>query len=336
MATMDVFEADGFSALEMTAALNKQDFLPTLLGDMGLFDPQPIRTEKFAIEEQDEALALIQSSPRGAPLDRSHRQRRNFRDFRTVRLAEGDRITADEVQGIREFGQENELMQVQREVARRQMKLRRKVELTWENMRLGAVQGIVTDADGSTILNFFSEFGVTQPSEINFALGTASTDVQGKCAQVVRQMQKAAKGAWSTSTRVIGLASDGFFDQLVSHDNVREAYKYQQSQQLREQTAFQMLDFGGIRFINYRGTDDGSTVAIGANKCKFFPQDAPGAFEVALSPAETFEFVNTPGQPFYTMLVPDRDRDMYVDVEVYSYPMFYPTRPKMLQRARAS
>jgi hypothetical protein len=331
---MDVFEADGFSSIEMTAALNKQDYLPSFLGDMGLFRVRRIRTEKFAIEEKDGQLSLIQSSPRGAPIDQSQRPRRNYRDFRTVRLAQGDRITADEVQGIRAFGEETELMQVQREVAERQMALRRDLELTWEHMRLGAIMGIVTDADGSTIYDFFSEFNVSQPSEINFALSTNSTEVQAKCAQVVRAMQKNAKGAWGPGAYVGAVVGDNFFDSLVTHPEVRDAYKQQQSQQLRANLAYQELQFGGIRFVNYRGTDDGSTVSIGTDKAKFFPVNAPGAFEVAFSPGEAFDFANTPGQDFYTMLVPDRDRNMYVDVEAYSYPMFYPTRPAMLQRAK--
>jgi len=158
--------------------------------------------------------------------------------------------------------------------------------------------------------------------------------VQKKCAQVVRAMQRAAKGAWTPQTRVIGLAGDNFFDDLVTHPETKEAFKYQQSVQLRENIAYAQFDFGGIRFVNYRGTDDNSTVAVGADKCKFFPQNAPGMFEVAFSPAESFDFVNTPGQPFYTWIVRDSDRNMWAQPEVYSYPMFYPTRPLMLQRAR--
>ncbi|WP_435102352.1 major capsid protein [Arhodomonas sp. AD133] len=334
MAQMDVFESDAFSALEMTAAINKQDYQPSMLGDMNLFEVKRIRTEKFEIEERDGKLALVQSSPRGAPLEQAQHERRKVRDFRTVRVAKGDTIMADEIQGIRAFGTESELMQVQAEVARRQMALRRDIELTWEHMRLGAVQGIVTDADGSVLYNFFDEFGVSQPAEINFALGTGTTDIQAKCAEVVRAMQKGAKGAWTPQTQIVGLAGDSFFDNLVTHKETKEAFKYQQSAQLRQNIAYQTFDFGGIHFVNYRGTDDGSTVAIGEDDCKFFPRNAPGAFEVAFSPAESFDFVNTPGQDFYAWVVQDEKRNMWVQPEVYSYPMFYPTRPLMLQRAR--
>lgn len=339
MTTMDIFKGDGFNAMSMTAAINSQDHVPTFLESLGLFEPKPIRTTTFSIESVAGVLALIQSSERGSPVSQKKRELRNLRNFNTVRLARGDRVNADEIQGIRQFGSETELMQVMGEVARRQMSLRNDLRLTWENMRLGAIQGIVTDADDTEIYNFFTEFGVSQPSEIDFDLDNASPAsgaVRKKCTQVTRAMMQAAKGAWiAGQTRVVGICGDNFWDDLTAHPEVRETYlNTQQAATLREGVAFERVHYGGIDFYNYRGTDDGSTVAVGADKCKFFPQNAPGAFEVAFSPAEKFEFVNTPGLPFYSWLVWDRDRDMWVDVEVASYPMFYCTRPLMLQRAK--
>lgn len=68
---------------------------------------------------------------------------------------------------------------------------------------------------------------------------------------------------------------------------------------------------------------------------KFFPVGAPGVFQVAYSPAETFDYVNTPGLPVYGMTIPDRDRNAWVRVEQYSYPLHICTRPEMLLRAKS-
>ena len=161
MANMDVFKGDGFSMLSMTAAINAQEFLPSFLGDLGLFTPKPIKTEKFEIESKNGVLKLIQSDQRGAPMGQKEREKREVRDFRTVRLARQDTIQASEIQNIRAFGSESELMQVEAEVATRQKSLMDDLMLTWEHHRLGAIQGIVTDADDTVIYNFFNEFGVT-------------------------------------------------------------------------------------------------------------------------------------------------------------------------------
>lgn len=336
MASMDVFSGRAFHMHELTAALNRTPHLPTFLGDQNIFEPKPVRTIQVSIEQKAGTLSLIQTSERGAPLQQGDRETRDIRDFRTVRIAKGDTLHAYEIEGIRAFGSESELQQVQTEVAARMINLNNDVELTMENMRLGGIQGIVLDANGATIRNWFTEWGIAQPAEIDFELDVATTDVRAKCNAVVRAMTRASAGAWITGrTEVHALVGDNFFDNLTGHDMVRDTWLNQQAAaELRQGNAFSSFSFGGIVWHNYRGTDDGSTVAVGAEVAKFYPVNAPGVFQVAQSPGETFDFVNTPGQRVYAMLVPDRERNAWVKPEVYAYPLFICTRPGMLQRAK--
>jgi hypothetical protein len=342
MAAIDIFNNNAFSMTSITEALNNVPFQPTRLGDLNIFLPKPVRTTSVSVEEKNGTLSLISTSPRGAPLDEKARDKRKIRDFRTVRIAKHDRLTADEIQGIRAFGSESELMQVVDEVNIRMngpSGLMRDVELTWENMRLGAVQGIVVDADGTTVINdWFDEFGINQAAEINFDLTAASPAdgaVRKKCTQVVRQMMKAASGAWIPGrTQVHALCGDAYWDDLTANAEVRQTYlNTQQAVELRGGLAYESFSYGGIVWENYRGTDDGSAVAIHTDKAKFFPVNS-NAFQVAWSPAETFDYVNTPGQSVYGMVLPDDKRNAFVDLEVYSYPLFMCVRPAMLQRAK--
>lgn len=334
MATMDVFTGDAFSSIELTTALERVPFQPSWLGSLNIFEPRPVRTETVAVERRGNQLALVQTSQRGAPLPQATTQARDIRDFRTVRVAKGDRINASEIQNIRQFGSESELQQVQSEVMRRMIKVRRDVELTHENMRLGAVSGVVLDADGSTIRNWFSEFGITPPTEDSWGLDSPNTDVRAKCHQLARQMARASEGAFTASSRIIALAGDNYFDKLTGNKQVRETYlNWQAAADLRGNAAFGEFEYGGIRWVNYRGTDDGA-VGVSPNSVRFFPVGAPGVFEVAQSPGESFEWVNTPGRDMYAVIVPDRDRNMFVDVEVYSYPLHICTRPQMLLRGK--
>lgn len=342
MAAIDIFKSDAFSAMSITSALNNLPFQPTFLRDLNLFVPRPVRTTTVAVEERNGALALIQTSPRGAELDVRANDKRKFRDFRTTRIAKSDTVRADEIQNIRAFGSETELMQVVDEVNRRMngpTGLMRDVELTWENMALGAIQGVVTDADASTLIDFYSEFGISAATEIDFDLDNASPAsgaVRKKCTQVVRQMQKAAVGGWIPGrTYVMALCGDAFWDDLTAHAEVRQTYlNTQEARDLRAGLAYETFNYGGITWVNYRGTDDGSTVAVGTDKAKFFPVNGNGVFEVAYSPAETFDYVNTPGLPVYGMVLPDEKRNAFVDLEVYSYPLFMCTRPAMLQSGK--
>ena len=119
MALMDVFKADAFSIMSLLAAIKNVDYKPSFLGSLGLFQDAPQRTRTVAIESDDETLALISTSQVGAPPSQLSATKRKVRNFSTVRLAKASTIKAEELQGIRAFGSESEMQQVQAEVARR-------------------------------------------------------------------------------------------------------------------------------------------------------------------------------------------------------------------------
>lgn len=331
---LDIFNDDAFSVVELTDALERIPFVPQLLGQLNVFTPEPIATTAFAIESRGDTLSLVPTTPRGAPLPQSAYDPRNVRWFGTHRLAKGDRLNASELQNMRGFGT-NALASVQAEVMRRQLKIRRDIDLTLERHRVGAVQGIVLDADGGVLNNWFTEWGITQPAEIDFELDDATTDVRGKIRQVKRQMQVAAEGAWSPGTSVGALTGDAFFDALVNHANIKETRLQNERAPLLENIqGYSSIEIEGVTFINYRGTDDGSSISIGTDVAKFFPIGANGVFKWIQGPGETFDTVNQPGRPFFAMVIPDEKRNAFVEIEGYSYPAMVCTRPKMLQRAK--
>lgn len=334
MAHMDIFNSDPFQLVSMTHAINQIPYMPTFLGEQNLFRAIPVQTEIITIEKVAGKQAMIQTSERGAPLAQVTRNRRNLRSLRTVRLALGDTVTAAEVQGWREFGTESTLMTVQAEVARRLAALRRNFDLTHEHMRMAAIQGFLTDADGSVLYSYFDEFGVSQANELDFELDDDTTDVRTKCTSVIRAMILASAGSMTMGAQVHAICGDTFFDDLVNHPAVRATYMgWQAAQELRGEMPEQ-FPFGGIVFHRYRGTDDGSTIAVSAEKAFFYPVGALDVFQVAYAPMESFEYVNTPGQPFYALTVRDTDRNMYVKIEGYSYPLYICALPEVLQRAK--
>jgi len=339
MAILDVFNNDAFSMTSMLDTVDQMDYQPSALGAMGIFTPNPVRTETVAIESRDGVLGLIQTSQRGAPIDQRLTEKRKIRDFRTSRIAKGDRILASELAFLRGHGEEQQVTMAQQEVARRlrgAAGIMSDIELTFEHQRLGAVQGIVPDADGTDIYNWFDEFNVTAATEIAFNFAAqADGDFRKACTVLIRDMKRAAKGAWATGTRVHALCGDNFWDELVALAEVRQTYLNRaDSQYVEGGGAFESITYGGIVWENYQGTDDNSTVAIGTDLVKFFPVNAPGAFLEVFSPGEQFEHIGQLGQRAYPMIVRDEKRDMFVDVEAYSYPLLICTRPAMLQSGR--
>ncbi len=116
-------------------------------------------------------------------------------------------------------------------------RMRAKHAQTREYMEINALRGIVKDGAGLTLYDYFDEFGLEQIS-VDFALGTAGTNVQAKCRDVLRNVEAELKG--ETMSVVLVLVSPGFFDKLIGHSKVEEAYKYYSTtgrQPLREDTA---------------------------------------------------------------------------------------------------
>ncbi len=151
-------------------------------------------------------------------------------------------------------------------------------------------------------------------------------------------MQRAGKGVWTPSTKVGCLVGDEFFDLLVNHAQIKETkVGTERAPTLENIEGYSSIEIEGIVFINYRGTDDGTTIAIGSEKARFFPIGARNAFQVGWAPASEFKpYLNKRGQEFYGLLLSDTSgRDEWDRVEMYSYPLFICTRPEMLLRAKA-
>lgn len=339
MAGMDIFADNAFGLVEMSAAIEEIEYRPEWLGTLPMWTRKAIRTETVAIEKRGDTLKLVPTTPRGAPLPQNTPKGRDIRPFRTSRIAKGDRITASEIANIRQFGTESEFVQVQAEVADRMTDIRTDMELTHEHMRLGAIQGIVLDADGSVIYNWFTEWQIAQPAVQTFNFATLiNGTLRTKLTQVIRAMTKAGKGLITAQTQFYAMAGDDFYDALIASPEVRATYLgWSAAADLRGAgLPYEEFPFGGFNWVNYRGTDDGSTVAIASNEVKFFPVNAPGLFLRVQGPGEFFDTINQPGQDYFAMTIPDKDRNAFVDVELYSYPLYAVTRPQVLQRGRLS
>ncbi|WP_375261849.1 major capsid protein [Palleronia sp.] len=336
----DVFTQNHWGAVEFDEnVVRSTEFKPQLLGGLNLFEPIYSRSSSIAIASKDGALSLIPTSELGAPLEELIPKGAKVRVFHPHRLAKGSTIMASELAGVLALPFEDQLVEIADEVTDRTGLIMDDLELTWEHMRFGAIQGVVYDADGTTVLhNWYTEWGITQPAEINFALSVAGTDVRAKCREVGRKMRDAAKGAWTPGTRIGALVGDTFYDSLLNHPQIKETYLgTERAVSLEGVEGYSAIDIENITFINYRGTDDKSKIAVPTDKAKFFPIGARGVFKVGFGPAQEFKpYLNRRAREYYGMILADPSgREAWDRVEVYSYPLFICTRPGMLQRGTA-
>jgi hypothetical protein len=294
---LNVFSQDAFSAIALTDGIQRNPYQPMGLGNLDLFTPEPIRTTALAIEERTGVLKLIPLSSRGAEGTQRTTEKRKMRYFEVPRLMHDDTVYASEIQNIREFqeGPQNVsvLMQLEREVARRlsgPTGLLASVEYTKEYMRLAAIQGLMVDPkDGSTLYNWFDEFQITQAAETAFNLSAGTPNsLRPIINGIVRVMARKAQGAFTPQTKVYALCGDSFYDQFTNHpDVIRTFLNFQDARDIRnggQGAAFSEFEFSGVQWVNYRGSDDNTSVKIADASCKFFPVGAPGIFKEAMAP----------------------------------------------------
>lgn len=339
MAHIDVFRANmagAFSMSTLTTLLLDMPHVPSRLGDMGLFTAQGIRTTTAAIERQNATLRLVPVTPRGGVATQNDRDPRKLVQIPSVRIAIEDHITADEIQNIRALGSESDLMSLQDEVNRRNLRMSRSIEATLEWQRVGAINGLILDADGSTILDLHAEFGGTAQTEVDLDLDNASPTpgaLRTAISGIIRTIEDELGGL--SYDFIHGMCSSEFFDALVAHPDYREQYKgTPAAQQLGTRTARRTTEFGGVTWEEYRGTV-GGTRYVPANKAKVFPVGVDGMFQTFYSPAEWWETVNTVGLPRYAKLFTDPvDPNSKVTARVQAHPITLCTRPRALVPVR--
>ncbi|MBF0171413.1 MAG: major capsid protein, partial [Nitrospinae bacterium] len=140
------FSQDSFGAVALTAAIN---LLPNRYGrveEMGLMPARPVRLRNIAIEERNGVLSLLPTAVVGSPGTVGTRGKRKIRSFVIPHIPHDDVVLPEEVQGIRAFGSEGELAALA-DVMALHLQSMREHAITLEHLRMGALKGVILDAD---------------------------------------------------------------------------------------------------------------------------------------------------------------------------------------------
>jgi hypothetical protein len=330
------FESSAFDMTSLTSAIN---LLPNMYGrleELKLFPQKSVRTRSICVEERNGVLGLLPTKNLNSEATFAGSEKRKVRSFEIPHIPHDDVVLPEEVQGIRAFGSETELQAMAGIVADHLQAMRNRHAITLEHLRMGALKGYVLDADGSTLVDLYSAFGIT-PKVVSFALGTATTDVKKKCLEVVRHVEDNLRGEYMSGIRC--LVSADFFDALTSHKNVKEAYERWQDGAAFRDDMRSGFTFGGITFEEYRGQATDPTGAVrkfiaeGEGHC--FPTGTSESFVTYFAPASFNETVNTMGLPLYAKQCP-RKFERGIDLHTQSNPLPMCLRPAILVKVTAA
>ena len=336
--TRNPFDVGGYSLAEMTQAINILPNLYTRLGQIGLFRFEGVSQRAIVIEQREGLLSLLPSVPLGAPATVGNREARSMRSFALPWIPHDDVILPADVQGMPALGLSDAADTLVEVMNRKLTLMRRKHAQTREYMEMNALRGIVKDGAGTTLYDYFTEFGITQIS-VDFVFGTAGTNIQTKVRTTLRAIEDNLMG--ETMTTAHALVSSEFFDKLISHPKTEDAYKFFSAtggQPLREDMR-RAFPFAGILFEEYNGSvtlsNGTSERLIPSGEGIAFPMGTFDTFTTYGGPANLLETANTVGLPLYARQMIDA-KGRWIDLMTESSILPVNKRPRLAIRIHTS
>ena len=311
MADMTVDEfMERFDAVELTDIVTHVPDVPSLLSPF--FSSEGMRTTVARIEVEKQGLQLVPDTkrnyegPNAAPEDRHKGVY-----IEAAHLVQTDFVLPQDLQDVRPYGKDG-LTTVDEVVTRKLARMRRNIAATLEWHRVGAVKGLVLDADGSTVLyDIFDLFGVEKnpEEEVPFptASGGATDELSAYFDDLTDRIELGLGGnSYGSINAIVG---KDFWTKLTTNPRVFDAYM----SWTQRQTAFgqhakdQPFHFGGINWYRYNKSVAGK-VLVEADAAHVFPS-GDGILKHYYAPAMYLDTVNTVGQAYYSRAVPNDMRE---------------------------
>lgn len=344
---LEIFTNNAFGVTSLTLALNQLPYIPGLIGRLNLFEEKRLSTTTTVIEVRGERLALVPERPRGAPPTPDVHEGSALIPVAIPHFPVRTSLYADAVQNVRAFGTEDQLQTVVGVVNEREAGLGRRLDLTLEYLRLGAVKGIVTTAadrvTGAPLQQYdlFQAFHVTPQPVLQWPIiGAGNTgDAAAWAAQLTglvndlgRKMANAITGGMYQ--RIHGIAGKTFFDAFAMHPERRATLIYITPVPIEGTMLGQTVTFGAVTIEEYRG-QVGAIQFVPDDMAYFFPVGAPDLFAELYAPADYMETVNTIALPRYSKLR-EMEFDKGVEIEAQMNVLPICAQPRTLFSAQVT
>jgi hypothetical protein len=331
MPAPNVHGGDPFSLESLTAAVNMEPYRPRQVSASGIFAEDSVTTTVVSVELREGKLALVEPSNRGGPGETTDDENRQKVPFIIPHYQRDDAISADEVQGVREFGTENQPETLETRVNRKAQRHARDLTTTLEHQRVGAIKGIVTSKSGGTLINLYNAFGIAVPSAVSLELDVETTLVAGLWQDVVYSIEDSLDEPYDGLHVFTGRS---FHKAMWQHKSVRETFLYGNGAIVLRQDVPDVFEFGGATWERYK-TGAKATADLGApyiahDRARVVPKGVDDLFITRFAPADYNETVNTPGLPFYARAIEKRNGKGY-DLEVQMNAVSICTRPQALR-----
>lgn len=285
-----------------------------LVNQLGMFETKGIAQNSYSFDEVIKSQVLLVDTPRGERATYGKQEDRKTHAIPLPHFTYDDGIGPEDLQGVRRDNDPDSPTTLELEREKVLERVRRSWAITQEHARVQALKGNVYAPNGTVNVNWYTEFNVTQ-KEVDFDLGTATTDTIEKSEEVIAHMQDNLFTGEMLGMNIV-LCSPSFFAKLIKQDKTQEAYTYYQAtnqvsgaQPLRDRMTYnrdarmRIFEHGGLVFVEYRGSfkdADGNVVPlIEADTAYAAPMDIPGMYTSIYGPAHRLSTANQIGVEQY-------------------------------------
>lgn len=317
-----------------------------LLNGSALFTGRGVSGESVLFDRTDDSIQLLgDSDRRGAAPSKEKGERSETFALPLPYFNVTDRVVGTDIQGARKIGTPDEVAVAAEIIADKMQSMRMSADLTREYMKVQAIKGKTVTPSGTVLADMFAQFGLSRDDfKIDFDLGTAGTDVGAKVSQLKRAVAKGAKAGGALG-RIEVMCSPEFFDKLVSHVSVEEAFKYYTStvnplrddlQRMEKWGVVDTFMFKGVMFYAYDAefilptgaTERAISASTETEGGYSIVTGMPNTYRAAFGPANTISGANKQGQEMYFYEYPD-PRDKFVELELEMAPLYWLTKPQL-------
>jgi hypothetical protein len=300
--------SNNFDVVDLTAAVRNIPIQYGTFNQMGIFSEEGVASDTVMFEESTLNGALIVDRVRGEKNQVSKDGTRKLHTFAIPHFPLDDYISPKDLQNKSAYENMDEVEQLENVRMKKLFRLRQNHDWTLNKARAQALFSSTAYAPSGTVSqNWDTEFSITRDA-VDFDLGTSSTEVLAKIESVIQYVHDGMAG--ESFSGIVIPCDTAFFNSLIIHASVQNAYKYFQSIQagldpMRSRLAAggspvpngREFTFGGVTFREVRDSYNGTKI-VTANEGVAVPTGSD-MFKTYFAPAERFGLVNTQGEKLY-------------------------------------
>lgn len=299
---------NNFETVDLTEAVRNIPIQYGSFNQMGIFGVEPVMADVVMFEETTRDGAVLVDMVRGTKPNVGKDGTRKLHTFPVPHFPMDDWITPKDLKMISAYSNMNEVEKLESVRMEKIRRIRQNHDWTLNKARAQALFSSTAYAPNGTISqNYDTEFSITRTA-VDFVLGTSTTEVLDKIELVIKAVHDGMGGDGVFSGIVIPCHT-GFFNKLIRHASVANAYKYQRElagkDPIRGRLAAggsampsgRSFDFGGVVFEEIRDSYNGTALCT-TDEGVAVPTDS-GRFTTYFGSAERFGIVNTPGEQLY-------------------------------------